>query len=110
MLNPLARSLLPAEHRALADAVAELAPGALPCNRVDPYTPDKWQRARLALDGCPRCPVLDLCRTAGQGEQYGVWGGESRDSLLPSEPRPTDTTPPQPQPKAGSARSLPTTK
>jgi|18_taG_2_1085343.scaffolds.fasta_scaffold296250_2 hypothetical protein len=35
----------------------------------------------LALSFCVRCPVAEACGEAGEGEQYGVWGGESKGWL-----------------------------
>tara|TARA_Y100001951_G_C11190097_1_gene210997 strand:- start:445 stop:672 length:228 start_codon:yes stop_codon:yes gene_type:complete len=43
----------------------------------------------LALSFCARCPVAEACGEAGEGEQYGVWNGESKgwpDDLVDLSP------------------------
>ena len=32
----------------------------------------------LALSFCVRCPVVEACLKASEGEQYGVWNGVVR--------------------------------
>ena len=32
----------------------------------------------LALSFCVRCPVVEACGEASEGEQYGVWAGVVR--------------------------------
>ena len=32
-------------------------------------------QARAARAVCAVCPVLEQCREAGLGEEYGIWGG-----------------------------------
>jgi WhiB family transcriptional regulator, redox-sensing transcriptional regulator len=49
-----------------------------------PSTDDRWpssqRRYRFARVYCRDCPVVDDCLVAGEGEDFGLWGG-----LSPSE-------------------------
>ena len=39
------------------------------------FASDSAADQRRAAKICTRCPVIDQCREAGQGEPCGVWGG-----------------------------------
>ena len=39
---------------------------------------DPENKEALALSFCVRCPVVEACLKASEGEQYGVWGGVVR--------------------------------
>ena len=52
------------------------------CAQTDPelWFPEKGKHHPQALQICFRCPVRAQCAEAGQGEEYGIWGGLTRDN------------------------------
>lgn len=42
---------------------------------VDLFFPVAPRADPEAIAACARCPVIDECSEAGQGERFGVWGG-----------------------------------
>ncbi len=67
----------PDPHRRLANHLAH-NPQRLPCMAGSPLSDDPDARNHVADVLCPPCPVLELCREAGQSESWGVWGGVDR--------------------------------
>jgi hypothetical protein len=49
-------------------------------NRFHQGDGERWERAekrirKAALELCAHCPVLQACRAAGKGAEWGLWGG-----------------------------------
>lgn len=52
---------------------------SVPCDgSLWPTSDDVTERAHVAANWCPGCPVLHHCREAGLQERHGVWGGVDR--------------------------------
>lgn len=49
------------------------------CRGLDPdlFFPSRGVSTDRARSVCAGCPVRVECRTAGLGERFGIWGGES---------------------------------
>lgn len=55
------------------------------CNGADPDSfclkdGERWETAQHRIEYaarslCRRCPVLEVCRAAGVGSEWGLWGG-----------------------------------
>ena len=76
--------MLPADpepYRVLGVAILEAADADLKptcAGREEPYSDDDKERAMVARDWCPACPVASACFVAGRQEKHGVWGGLDR--------------------------------
>lgn len=81
MSGPGALPADPVPYLALASAVLTLSDqGRHPSCAGSPLptSDDVEDRAEVVRILCPGCPVLEQCRTAGQQETFGVWGGSDR--------------------------------
>lgn len=46
------------------------------------FFPDEPGDTRTPLLVCEECPVRERCAAAGAGEEFGIWGGVTRPSLI----------------------------
>lgn len=73
-------------YLALAAALQDAPP--VPCQHLgEPLSDDPGTRLQAA-QLCTACPVLDLCRAAGEQECHGIWGGIDRTQVRPRRRKP----------------------